>query len=269
MQTCLARLYVDEGFRATFLDDPAAALAGSDVAPAEAAAIAAIDLRMLVAFAATLYTKRKKRFQRAYAASFAWREPVMDAALRRFLETHGTRPAGSGHLDIHYFGCFAEQELASGDRPDGAAADLVRFERLSHDATLAHPEPPEAGDVPQPEPRDVPVRVPGVQVDDFRYDVVAMDAALRAGDPIASPQLAATTLVLRPGPVDDGEQRILRMNGAAAMVLRLCEGRTVAAIVHAVETRLAATDLADAVRDTVRRLCALHIVSLSPRRAGP
>jgi len=95
MQSCLARLYVDDDFRATFLDDPAVALACCDVAAAEAAAITAIDRRMLVAFVATLYTKRKKRFVRAYPASFAWHEPELDAVLQRFLQVHGTRP-GAG-----------------------------------------------------------------------------------------------------------------------------------------------------------------------------
>jgi hypothetical protein len=271
MQSCLARLYVSDGFRTLFLHDPAAALASYDLAPKEAAAIVAIDRRMLDAFAATLYNKRKKRFQRAYAASFIWHGAAMNTVLRRFLEIHGARSSAIGHQDTLDFGDFAEQTLADHERFNEAAAELVRFERLVHDAAFVQPKPPSDGvtaadDLPPPALEDIPMRWPGVLIDDFRYDVVSLDVALRAGETVADPEPVENTLVFRPGHAG-GEQRMLRVNNATGMVLRLCDGqRRVADIVHAVENQLGTADLADPIRDTLQRLSGLHILSGSSRR---
>jgi hypothetical protein len=61
VETTLARLYTDEGFRRAFLDDPLAGLNGLDLSPEEKAALAAMDRAGLVMAAASYRHKRTLR----------------------------------------------------------------------------------------------------------------------------------------------------------------------------------------------------------------
>lgn len=274
MQSCLARLYVSSTFRALARGDAQAALAGYTLTGEEAAAIEAVDPNMLDVFATMLVGKRRKRFERAYAASFAQHGAALHAVLRRFLEIHPPSPATRSHLDTLAFGRFAEETFADHERYVDWAGDLVRFERLSCDAAFGQPAA-KAGDAPDeditpPALIDLPALLPGVVIDDYRYDVVALEAALRAGGTVPDDTpVARTTIVFRPGRHEDGQQ-MLRVNGATALVLRRCDGElTVGEIVTAVQSELRASDLSDPIRDTIGRLQGLRVLSVTGRRTRP
>jgi hypothetical protein len=274
MQSCLARLYVSKTFRALVRGDAQAALAGYALTGEEAAAIEAVDPNMLDVFAATLVGKRRKRFERAYPASFAQHGAALHAVLRRFLEIHPASPATKSHLDMLAFGRFAEETFADHERYVDWAGDLVRFERLSCDATFGQPAA-EAGDAPAedtpppPALAGLPALLPGVVIDDYRYDVVALEAALRAGDTVPDDTaVARTTIVFRPGRLEEGQQ-MLRVNGATALVLRRCDGElTVGEIVTAVQSELRAPDLTDPIRDAIGRLQGLRVLSITGGEPG-
>jgi hypothetical protein len=270
MQSCLARLYVSEAYRAHFRRDPDEALAGYDLAVEEAAAVRALDQKMLDIFAATLVTKRRRRVQRAYASSFAWNGAAMDAAFRRFVELHGSWPQPTVHHESLAFGRFAEQTLSDRERFPPAAAELVRFERTSYDATFLQPVP-HADKAVEPgaaTPNDCFALVDGILVEDFGYDVVALDAVLRENGTAPEPEPLPATIVFRPGR-GAGEQRMLRLNTATALVLRQCDGRTTARDVTVrIERELGTSDLGAAVLDTLQRLQALRIVTVRPVRPG-
>jgi hypothetical protein len=282
MQSCLARLYVSNTFRALVRGDAQAALAGYALTGEEAAAIEAVDPNMLDVFAAMLVGKRRKRFERAYAASFAQHGAALHAVLRRFLEIHPASPATKSHLDTLAFGRFAEETFADHERYVDWAGDLIRFERLCCDATFGQPAagtgdaPDEdtaedtAEGTPPPALADLPALLPGVVIDDYRYDVVALEAALRAGGTVPDDAaVARTTIVFRPGRHEDGQQ-ILRVNGATALVLRRCHGElTVGEIVTAVQSELRAPDLTDPIRDAIGRLQGLRVLSITARRTRP
>jgi hypothetical protein len=274
MQSCLARLYVSSTFRALVRGDARAALAGYALTGEEAAAIEAVDPDRLDVFATMLVGKRRKRFERAYAASFAQHGAALHAVLRRFLEIHPASPAIKSHLDTLAFGRFAEETFADHERYADWAGDLVRFERLSCEATFGQPAA-KAGDAPDedtppPALADLPALLPGVVIDDYRYDVVALEAALHADDTVPDDApVARTTIVFRPGRHEDGQQ-VLRVNGATALVLRRCDGeRTVGEIVTAVQSELRAPDLSGPIRDTIGRLQGLRVLSITGRRTRP
>ncbi len=267
MQSCLARLYVSDTFRTLFRADPAGTLAGYDLTAREAAALEAVDQRMLEVFAATLRNKRGKRLRRAYSASFAWNHAAMEAVLARHLEVSCARPAGTSHRDVLDFGGFAEQTLADPGRFPPAVAELLRFERLAYEATFVWRAVAGGEHAREMAPSDIPVVPAGVLIDDFGHDVVALDAALRAGEAAGDPPPSPNTVVFRPGR-DAGEQRMLRVNGATALVLRLCDGRrTAAGVVGEAEKALRSGDLTAAVLGTLRRLAGLGVVTVAAREA--
>jgi hypothetical protein len=61
VETTLARLYTDEGFRRAFLDDPLTGLNGLDLSREEKAALAAMDRAGLVMAAASYRHKQALR----------------------------------------------------------------------------------------------------------------------------------------------------------------------------------------------------------------
>ena len=124
MQACLAHLYVSDSYRRLFYAAPDVALADYELSNPEAAAIRALDRHMLEVFAGSLKTKRKKRIERAYPASFALDRAVIEGAWRRYLELSGARPAPNIHVGVLEFGMFAEQMLA--ERPQHAGDRLRR-----------------------------------------------------------------------------------------------------------------------------------------------
>lgn len=263
MQSCLARLYVSCTFRAQLRQNPGAALADYDLTGDEAAAIEAIDPRMLDRFAGTLVSKRRKRFERSYQASFALHGPAMHAVVRRYVEIRPARTGATSQQDTLEFGRFAEETFDGSDRYPSWATDLVRFERLSYEATLRQPELDADDHAALPAGTDLPALRPGVLIEDFQYDVVESDVRLRVGEAVPDPVPVANTVVFRPGH-DEGGQRILRVNPAAALVLRRCDGEhTVEEIVAAVESELMTTGLFGSIRDAISRLQALCVLSVT------
>jgi len=294
MQSCLARLYVSEGYRSRFYDDPDAAMGSYHLAPDERAAIRDVDRRMLEVFASTLITKRERRAMRAYAASFTWHGSAMHALFRRFLEMHGAPTRPTVHHETVSFGRFAEETLADRERFPAAAGDLIRFERAAYEATFLQQA---SNDGPGIAPGDLDDQFllgTGILVEKFEYDVVSLDSALReaaarAGSPETDgepegeaagitksapaggtepvePVPFASTIVFRPGR-GAGDQRLVRVNVPTALIIRRLDGRRTARdVARQVEHDLGAADLEDQVLDALHRLQQMMIVSVRPRR---
>jgi hypothetical protein len=262
MQSCLARLYVSADYREQFRRDPDAALARYVLAPDEQAAVRDLDQKMLEFFAGTLISKRLRRVQRAYAASFGYDSATMHTLFHRCYEMHGARPQPTVHHDTAAFGRFAEDSLSDPERFHPAAAELVRYERMSYEASFLVPAPrTDAAEARPLGSDDRPEPAPDVSVSDFDYDVVALDAALREEGSGVVPEQAPGTIVFRPvGSAQ--EQRMLRLNGASALVLRCCDGRPVRDTVAEVERSLGATGLDGAIVETLQRLVYIGVLTV-------
>ncbi|WP_030485671.1 hypothetical protein [Nocardioides aequoreus] len=265
LQSCLARLYTSEVFRMLYLREPDEALDGYDLSPHEAESLRSLDPKMINVFAATLVAKRARRAHRAYGSSYAWHGPALDRLFHRFLELQGSRPQPTVHHETVAFGHFAEQALSDLERFPDAAAELVRFERSSYEAMFTR-EPPvqRPGPLGRPlEDDDVVAVAPGVVVEKFRHDVIALDEALRSDG--ATQDVAALTswIAFRPGR-DDGGQRLLRLNGPTATIVRSCQPACSAGdVVRQVAQELGAEDLRDAVLAGVAQLAELGILRIN------
>jgi hypothetical protein len=265
-QSCLARLYVSETYRLQFKQDPDTALAGYHLADDEAAAVRGLDQKMLDVFAATLINKRERRALRAYASSYAWHEATMHAIFRRFVEMHGSRPQPTVHHETVEFGRFAAQALSDPERFAPACSELVRFERASYEATFLH----HANAVEQVAPGLAPEHrlaiADGILIEEFDYDVVALDASLRQGATDAEPEPRPASIAFRPGQLQ-AEQRMLRLNFATSSLLRHCDGvATVEEVIGRTSEELGANDIRDGIVEALQKLVGLRILVNTPAR---
>jgi hypothetical protein len=107
-----------------------------------------------------------------------------------------------------------------------------------------------------------PVLRQGVQVADFAYDVGEIEEAVRQGHAPAEvrPVRGGCSIIFQPTPLG---VKMLKINASAKTVLTLCDGnRTAAAVVADTEAALGATNLNDAVVETINRLLASNVLGL-------
>jgi hypothetical protein len=255
-QAFLARLYTNAAFRRVFKLDPAAALDGYFLTPAERDSVTAIDWETLDRFASSLRNKRRGRLERAFPALFAISHPAVETYYGRYHEIYPLRPGESNSDEVAQFGAFIEQTLAGDRQLPGYARDLVRFEStlqelresVRADARAPADQPP----VEQAH-GDRPRAGRGVAIARFDYNVSEIDDALRGGqEPDVRNEEEFIVYALRHG---ERDPRILRVSGPTALVVELCDGeRSVSEIVAAVEAHYRQPGLHDSVVDVIRQL---------------
>ena len=275
MQACLARLYVDDLFRRLVYLDPAGTLEGYRLTPEESAALQGLNHEMLVLFAQSLKSKRKKRIERAFPLLFALDRAEVDRYFVRYYQLHPAKPHQSGHEDALAFGAFMAESLVHAERLPAFASDLARYEFLFYGASFATAsspvsKPPSGGDGAAIAEALGPFSRPGVcagaELARFTHDVVAIEEAIQKGMRPEDIEIQPRNgfIVFRPA-ATGLEASMMRVNAPTKVVFELCDGRrTVTSIVEETESILRAEGLAERVLETIRRLLAARVLTLDP-----
>jgi len=270
MQACLAWLYVSEPFRSWFYLDPDAALKSYNLTDEEDGALRKLDRDRLDLFASSLISKRRKGVERAFPVLFALDAAMMRRYYTRFYHLYPARLDQASYLDVVNFGKFVEESLAQAEWVPAYASDLARYERLYYLASIAAVSDGAPADLANVAPTRVclptmevqPVLRNGVQVADFAYDVGEIEDAIRRGHAPAEARTVSggCSIIFQPNP---SGVKMLRINAATKTVLALCDGRrTAAAVVADTEAALGATNLTDAIVETINRLLASNVLGL-------
>jgi hypothetical protein len=272
MQSCLARVYVDDAFRKLFFLAVDEALLGYRLTEDERRAVTQLNRRMVEFFAASLKKKRRTRLQRAYPMLFALNEAEIDRYCDRYYQLYTLHRTHTGHQDVLDFGVFMEDSLGGDESFPTYAPDVAKFERLYYAAAFAHIR--SSSDrlgidaVSNGVNLDVrPSLEEGVWVVSASYDLEAVREALERGeDPDDPPRLAGDFAFVFQPPADSPAPRTLRLNSAAKAVLLLCDGRrSVSTIVSELEDSFGTDGLQEGVLETIRRLVDRQVLRVSNR----
>jgi hypothetical protein len=223
MHSVLARLYVDEGFLQSFCAGPDQALERYDLTPREAAALAGIDRGAVRKYAASLRTKTRGRFEHAYRLLLTLDAAAFHKYYLRFYELRPIRPYETFHGPIVELGRFLERSFTDNSEVPPYAADLVRYQRLFHQARF---EPRERRASPAAPAIDAGARLrvaPGVRVERFQYDMAALEEILLKGETPGEVEPAACRVVFQSLP-EMGRARKFQVSESTAGLLSLCDG---------------------------------------------
>lgn len=217
MQSVLARLYVDGTFLDSFCAGPEQALARYDLTPREAAALAGIDRDAVRKYASSLRAKTRGRFEHAYRLLLTLDPAAFQRYYLRFYELRPIQPYETFHGPIDELGRFLERSFTGNPAVPPHAADLARYQRLFHQARFA----PRARTAPGP--RSGLAIAPGVRLERFRYDMAALEDALRKGGIPRDVQPAECRVVFQSLP-EIGRARKFQVSESTARLLSLCDG---------------------------------------------
>lgn len=227
MHSVLARLYVDEAFLESFCAGPDQALARYDLTPREAAALAGIDGESVKKYAASLRVKTRGRFEPVYRLFYTLDPATFHKYYLRFYELRPIRPYEGFYEPILELGRFFERSFAGNPEVPPCAADLVRYQRLFHEARF---EPGERGvsraapAEPEIDPRTRLRLVSGVRIERFDYDMAALEKALLKGEVPQDVEPAECRVVFQKMP-ELGAARKFQVSEQTAGLLSLCDGR--------------------------------------------
>jgi hypothetical protein len=269
MQACLTRLYVDDSFRKLFFLDPGA-IGEYLLSEAESSAIRGVDRASLEYFAQSLVAKRRGRIERSYPVLWALDPGQLERFYRRYYHLYPLRPNQSVAEDVVAFGQFAEESLMDADPLPAYAATVAKYERLYYTVRFAPPRSrsleSEAA-APHRIPNDdaTPWVRDGIETAEFDYDVAGVEDYLyRTGTaPNAAEVAQPIVLAFRPS-TPTSAAKMLRVNAATWLLLSLCDGRSVGAMVAAAEEKLGAASLRAQIVTMLDQMLALEVITLSP-----
>lgn len=222
-QACLARIYVSESFRLLSRLDPSATIDRYELSPDERSAILALDHQRVDQFAASLRSKRRKRFETSFPAVFQIDRLRARRLWERFYELAGTISEIPVDATILAFGKFLEYSVENTGWPP-YTRDLVAFETAVARAI------PVSGDFVDlrnssdiPQPHDRYALIGNAQLHTFHYDVIEILEGLAEGQ---MPDIAAevTTHILIFRNPDSLAMRFFRLNESSMLVLKNCDG---------------------------------------------
>lgn len=225
LQTCVARLCVDESFRSLFSVDAERALASYDLSARERITVRQIDGTAIDRFAVLLKHKRRRLFASCYPLLFKITNRAMERYYDRYYQTFGSKPYPSAAERVADFGRFMEQALCSDTEVAVYAADIARYERLAFAtraaaASAEHLHSRSSVDLSWDAH---PAVCEGIQVGTFEHDVVALIASLTNDRPADDWQRGQHCCVLQGLPARS-ECRVLAVTPAAGALLGLCDG---------------------------------------------
>jgi glycosyltransferase involved in cell wall biosynthesis len=265
MQSYLAHLYTDDDFRKLFVLAPDASFESYLLTEEEKQALRALDRRLLEYFATSLKMKQRERLRSLYQATFALPESLIQRLFHRFYHHYPAKPHEDTFTRLVEFGVFLEQMLEIDELAPCYASEVVKYERLHYLYTYQPTLEDAFTAINTPQPAEtislclesIPMMLPGVYRETFKYPIVSIVEALCEKQPVED-------LVSQPGHYHLVFQRelhsltlnVFTLNAETALLLDLCQDRhTIAEIIARVEQHFGEAGLAD---DILAMLSALQ-----------
>lgn len=270
MQACLARLYVDNSFRALFYFDQDIPLSEYKLSEDESRAIKSLDRKMLDFFAVTLRQKRKKRFQSAFPLLFQSVGTEIDRYYDRYYQLHPAIPDEPLFDYLVSLGRFVEQCLATDDEVPAYACDLARYERFRFYAkfcsspkdsfkTINDSALHQDGSIPLDA---YPYMHQGVQVATFTHDIISIINEINAQLTPSLQEKGVHCLVFQsvPGLLNPS---IFAVSPTTRDLIALCDGtHNVLDIIAEMEALVEQADLEGAVHKIVCQLVNSNVLGV-------
>lgn len=246
MQSCLARLYVDDAFRKLFYLEQETTLEEYFLSEQEKAAIKSIDHKMVDMFAVSLKNKRKKKLQVYYPLLFKILDEKIMHYYNRYYNLYTAKPYEDTYQEIAYFGKFMEQSLASDEQVPAYAGELARYELNYYIARFKPSNLDSFQEINRSDdqlpasisPTHCPFVCPSVIFDHFKYNVIEIVNMLKNEQIPDVVKEGSYELVFQQIP-NSLQPKIFGISPATRTLLTLCNGkRKTMELIEAMEQKI-------------------------------
>jgi glycosyltransferase involved in cell wall biosynthesis len=272
MQSCLARLYVDDAFRKLFYLDPEENLGEYILDEQEKSAIKSVDRKMLEMFALTLKNKRKKKFQAHYPLLFkALEQKTMHHYYIRYYNLYPAKPYENMYQEIANFGRFMEQSLATDENVPSYLGEVARYELNYYTArfkpssvdTFQHINYSEDQMQTSIQPDHRPFIREGVFFDTFKVDIIKVMSELRNDQTPDNIREGKYELIFQQI-ANALQPKIFGISPATRTLLSLCDGKlTTSELIEAMEHSLEAHNLEAQIMSMLDSLLTMKIIGVN------